>query len=833
MSLGRGCKLVQLPIISYVKEKRLNNVSSIQIHKILISQCIIPVRVKGMGNVRDSNVKLSGYFENDCKNLCMKLVNSDTEEDVINILSDAGLWQDNAAWNYFGNNENNFSSIGNQQSSPDSALVEKIINSVDACLMRECLRNGIIPESKKAPQSLKEALEEFFNIKDGILSNLKAKERQILSQNIVLTATGSKQNPCYSIIDKGEGQTPSNMENTFLSLSKSNKLRIPFVQGKFNMGGTGALQFCGKHNIQLILSRRDPEIIDDTKDESYYWGFTIIRRDDPSGGMRSSTFKYLAPNGKILKFRSPSLELLPGEYPKPYENPLDWGTFIKLYEYRIGGLKTVITLDLNYRLSLLLPNIALPVSLYERRENYKAHTYNSIISGLSVRLDEDKHENIEPGFPDSSTIKINGQELKIKIYVFKKDAEVTHYKKDEGILFTINGQSHGFIDKSFFHRNAVGMAYLANSILLIADCTGFDGRSREDLFMNSRDRLREGELRKEIELKIKDLIKDHPGLRELKEKRRREELKESIKDDKPLVETIEKIFKSSPSLTQLFIKGEKISNPFNLTEAGSKNEIFKGKDFPTYFKLKKENTKDKPKLCPINQRFRVQFETDAINEYFTREVDPGSISVFGNNKEIKNYTLNLWNGIANLTIELGNEEVGDTIEYHVEVTDLSQINPFTTDFFVLITPEVEKSPGPKGGRINPPAGNGHGREKESKLDIPHVTPVYQNEWDTYKFNKETALIAKDSGESGYDFYINMDNVHLLSQIRENSSTEPEIYRKQYEYGMVLIGISLLNLYSTSNDNNEVPISDNIEKITKAISPILIPMIGALNKLEID
>ena len=67
-----------------------------------------------------------------------------------------------------------------------------------------------------------------------------------------MIATGQKSKPCYSILDTGEGQTPEKMPETLLSLGKSNKLRIPFVQGKFNMGGTGVLQFCGEKNIQLI-----------------------------------------------------------------------------------------------------------------------------------------------------------------------------------------------------------------------------------------------------------------------------------------------------------------------------------------------------------------------------------------------------------------------------------------------------------------------------------------------------------------------------------------------------------------------------------------------------
>jgi len=77
---------------------------------------------------------------------------------------------------------------------------------------------------------------------------------------------------------------------------------IKVVQGKYKMGGTGALRFCGKHNLQLIISKRDPQIAqfeeDETKD---YWEFTIVRREDPQKGMKSSVFKYLAPEGKILR----------------------------------------------------------------------------------------------------------------------------------------------------------------------------------------------------------------------------------------------------------------------------------------------------------------------------------------------------------------------------------------------------------------------------------------------------------------------------------------------------------------------------------------------------
>jgi len=766
------------------------------------------------------------------KDLCIALAKSESEKEVIDILKKWGYWDNPTAWRYYGDNENNFAVIGNQQSAPDSALVEKIVNSVDAVLMRECLRRGIDPESNDAPPTIEDALDKFFGIKYGILTNLLPSERRKLAENILLVATGKKSNPNYLIIDKGEGQTPKKMPETFLSLTKSNKLRIPFVQGKFNMGGTGALQFCGKHNLQLIISKRDPQIveIEGDDDTSEYWGFTIIRRIDPEKGMKSSAFKYLAPGGKVPMFKAKSLPLLPGDYPIPYEKPLEWGTFIKLYEYQLVGLKTAVYFDLYYRLAVLLPNIALPVLLVERRKGYKAQAYDIVLSGLSVRLEEDKYSNIEEGFPSSANVKIKGQEMNIQIFVFKRRKEIHYKTRKEGIIFTVNGQAHGFIPDSFFTRKSVGMSYLADSLLIIADCSKFDGRTREDLFMNSRDRLREGELKKEIEANLAELIKKHQGLRELKERRRREEIEGKIGDAKPLVEVIEKVIRNSPTLSKLFVKGVKITNPFNLTPTGQNEKPFKGKKYPTYFELRKEFPYNKPKHCPLNQRFRVQFETDVENNYFKRDQNPGEFKLILNDETlVEDYILNLWNGIANLTVPLPEDcKVGDLLKYKVEVNDISRIAPFLITFYVLVDPPLEKKKGKPGERIKPPGDKEGERHIPSSFDIPNIIEVRSSEWDKYGFDKESALKVRDTGEDGYDFYINMDNVYLLTEIKGRFKSDPKVLEAQYKYGMILIGMSLLK---ELEEKEEESIYEKIYDVTKAISPVLLPMIATLGTLE--
>lgn len=759
----------------------------------------------------------------------MKLVRSESEKEVIAILKEFGYWDNLENWQYFGGNENNFATIGNQQSAPDAALVEKIVNSVDAVLMKECLKKGIDPEGENSPQNIDEAQEIFFDIPGGVLANLNPKKRSEIAENIILMATGSKKSPCYSIIDQGEGQTPKMIPDTFLSLTKSNKLRIPFVQGKFNMGGTGSLRFCGDENLQLIISRRCPEIIDKDDETSNHWGFTVIRRQDPDNNMKNSSYTYLAPDNKILTLNNNSLPLMPGNFPNAYEKPMEYGSFIKLYEYNIPSLRSLINFDLYRRLSVLLPNIALPVLLSERRA-YKGDTFQSILSGLSVRLDQNKSKIIEEGFPSSVLLNVSRQEMTVDIYAFKK-GQAEKYKKKEGIIFTINGQSHGNISKNFFNLKRVGMNYISDSILIIVDCSKFDGRSREDLFMNSRDRLSDVPLKKEIERELEKLVKEHHGLRALKERRRQEEIGKKISDEKPLAEILESVIHKSPTLSNLLVNGTRISNPFNLMNVGTANK-FEGKQYPSYFKLKKNFSESKPKSSPINQKFRVQFETDANNDYFTRDNHSGNFKLFYNGSRFEYSNLNLWNGIATLNCEFpSNIDPGDVIEFSVEVEDIQRIDPFQLNFFVKAEPPENNKSKTKGQRVKPPGKKGNKRKKPSALNLPKIFEISKNEWDDHEFDRYSALMVKDSGD-GYDFYLNMDNIYCLNEIKSRTKSDPKVLKTQYKYGLILLGLSLIKSFEDEEqDDDSEPIFTKISNISKGIAPMIIPMINSLGELE--
>ncbi len=215
----------------------------------------------------------------DPKDLCLNLLKADSEEKVIQILRNENYWDDPDCWRYFDDNPGNFSTCGNQQSRPDYALVEKVVNSLDAILIRKCLEEGINPEDKTSPRSVREAVATFIEnspnpkgSRAGLISEWGNKKIAEESRHITIATTGfipsDKRQPCITITDAGEGQTPAEMPNTFLSNTGNNKAKIQFVQGKWKMGGTGVLVFSGHHNFQFILSKRCPAIMEDKKNES-------------------------------------------------------------------------------------------------------------------------------------------------------------------------------------------------------------------------------------------------------------------------------------------------------------------------------------------------------------------------------------------------------------------------------------------------------------------------------------------------------------------------------------------------------------------------------------
>ena len=78
----------------------------------------------------------------------------------------------------------NFGTFENQQAHSGAALVEKITNSIDALLLKQCKQQNIDPKSKNAPKTMEQATEQFFNIPKGDIGELLSKDRTQMARLI-------------------------------------------------------------------------------------------------------------------------------------------------------------------------------------------------------------------------------------------------------------------------------------------------------------------------------------------------------------------------------------------------------------------------------------------------------------------------------------------------------------------------------------------------------------------------------------------------------------------------------------------------------------------------
>jgi hypothetical protein len=345
--------------------------------------------------------------------------------------------------------------------------------------------------------------------------------------------------------------------------------------------------------------------------------------------------------------------------------------------------------------------------------------------------------------------------------------------------------------------------------------------------MNSRDRLRDGTLKRELEKAVESEIANHDLLKMLRAKRREDALGKKLQDDKALERMLSDIIKKSPALSALFITGQRLADPFHTAGANDSRLEFVGKRYPTFFHLSKGHEE---RTAHLGQRFRVQFETDAENSYFDRDLQPGEWTLSVEGSAVSNTVLNLLNGIGTLNVHLpGGALAGSTLQWDGTVSDPTRVEPFSFSFRTRIA-AANSGANSSTGERKPPAEPGRGnRQIPQGLTLPPIISVPKADWGEHGFTRESALAVKADEEGGYDFYVNVDNLHLLHEIKSAPSKSGAL-RAQYKYGMALFGLALLKDHQ-SNESEDVDVEAVVRRVSAAFSPFLIPMIQGLSELE--
>lgn len=763
------------------------------------------------------------------KDLLLKLVKADCEEDVDAIIDEHPVLSKDKNWKPYGGTRSNFGNIHNQQVNAIPALVEKPINSIDAILVKECRQRGIDPESPKAPATLQEAVEKFLSIPQSDFSEISAAKRREIAKNVQIIAEGSRRNPNIIIYDNGEGQHPSDFENTFVSLIRENKIKIKFVQGIYNMGGSGILPFCGRRKYQLILSRKHPRLLNGKPD---LYGFTLVRLHKATQEYKQSWYEFCVDeNGEIFSFRSDKLDL------GLFETQFYFGTYIKLFNYDLPD-RSDITLGLWRALNRYLYYSALPILLYEKRD-YKGHSPTKIMLGNRMRVMIDDREMKETSLPIS--INFSGAKCPGEITVFKDDVDKNEFIEKLAVIFTVNGQVHGYLGNAFITSSAQ-LPYLSGSLLVNIDCTSMPVATRVELIMASRDRMRENEVFLTLKEKIAKELKDLDLLRKINNRRRDEKIFQNPKDEEFLRKVMSKLLAQNEEVSKLLgLDGNIISN-ISKTIQRKTREIgtsFKSKRYPTFVRFKKI-APGNIKMLPQNGECKLFLETDVEDEYLLRSKDKGELKIrfekphFGvgprtsgnGNSDEEVFDVNVVGpsqGEIKVRIKAkDNLPVGTTVPVNIELT--SPEGPHIVTAYIRIDNPIEKA-----------------KEKESETRTTYSLPELREVYREKKQGKETPIWGdKDYIWCGEDICkifpsseerclvdavaINMDADVVHNYIRRRKLTDKNIEHLQrlYKVGIYLVSLGLFLQLSQREDIEEK--EELLSNLMKGIGKVIIPVV---------
>lgn len=702
-----------------------------------------------------------------------QLKDADSPEEVENILETEFF--DDAEWLALGDMENNYGVVENQAGAPMPALMELIVNSYDAQLMRGFHRlagtTDPNPETDDLPEfeNQTEAREELLDKDEDKVTlradGFKPSERELIN---------------FTVIDNGCGQPPEEFEDTFLGLLDPGKYKqdYPFLQGQYGMGSAAVLQFC---EYKFICSA--------AASDSGKWSWSIVRQNKAK-----DRYEYLTIDGDIPTFEG-SIE------------SQAYGSFVKAYDYRLNVTKTTIAGDKRFqkRLERFLVDPPLPLNLYDTR--YTDGFSERQTGGLRSRIQQ-YDELLEERY--FTTYNFDNDRLGIRdieVFTFKDDDEIEELLENEeitvrnknrfvgggehrdmAVLYTVNGQTHGNEGQTFL-TNRCKKPRVGTDTLVLVDCSDLAGTDMVDLFQPTRDRVKRSEIGNALREGTEDAIENDEWLIE-EEERRRQKLA-SDESDEILDESLQSILEEDPDLQKFFESGDKATAdvpaneeaPYNPPEVPDTFKIINTYDPSGDHEFYDVEQDGRFSLeIPVNRTRQVRFYLNAPKNYLTDE-GQGELRLRPTTDAVKWSNLN--KGVLTVGITAPNDyNEGDVLTLILNITRPNE-EPLSQRVNVKFAEEQETTT----SSTNPPEPTG-----SAGLSLPNINRVKQEDWSNHDFDEHDIVRIATAGDSisDMDIYVNIHATAIRRFIQNRNLRESgkKFVQERYVVAVALYSVAM-------------------------------------------
>ncbi|WP_255194681.1 hypothetical protein [Natronobeatus ordinarius] len=658
-------------------------------------------------------VRLSGSTS---KTYAERLLTADSPDEVqaiIDKLEDAY----EIDWVPLGNDENNYSDVYTQASSPMAAFSELPLNAEDSLTLRfyeEALAVGDDPSAS----SMKEAAQSGW-------VDLDAAELEIVADGYP-PQKGNLLN--LTVRDNGKGKARPEFDD-FVGLHAPGlkKQEHDFLQGQYGMGSTAVMQFAG--NIEEEYNEQAFKFIASSSiHEPGEWSWTLIH-DKP----RKSQVEYLTVNGEFPifdgTFGGALTEKFRERYPEKYDfekntttsKPQSHGAFVKVYDYQTNASRTMISGNEGFRhkFERSVVDSPYPIQLTDLRYNSKFP--QSSTKGFLQEL-EDGNEHLLEG-KEHLTVDTDSETLgkrDITVLLFKDDDELgeaasekskfvsgtsthkdahgrTGVQKDHAVMLTINGQTHA--SKGEYFLKSLGYSKVASDTVIIAEFDDLANLGMVNMFSPSRDGLKDSPQANKFLSALEDALEGSDLLTDEEDRRRAQRGNAQPATD---TDTFAEFIERNPEIGNFMATGERIRAPrIRPSDSGSESAPESADDnlsdhtgtsagdedggdephapkLPTFLTPIEEynpgseehvlwdDDDPMPVEIPVNGLATIRFATDAQSDYLVRDVLPGSLEV-SHPDQLR--AVELQDGLLTLTVDPADDaDTGETFSLSATLT---------------------------------------------------------------------------------------------------------------------------------------------------------------------